>query len=449
MAARLRAILICFLLALPVPGQAQMELPAAEARVLAAELLAAGNAQAAREIAIVLLRQDETDYGMLITLARADRALGRYDTATWAAIRAWETAATDKERYAAARVRAQVLSSAGNRTMAQVWLRRAAQIAPDEERRAIAIRDFRYVKSRNPLSTRLSFGARPSSNINNGSKSDTMVIGGLPFRLGGAARALSGVELSYGIETEYRQRVSETAVLRYGLSVEGRNYILSSEAKRQAPTARAEDFAYGAVELRFGGSFAELIGDGTTHFDLAVGRNWYGGDALSDFVRATVTQDVPLGDRDLLRLSLSGEDQARKDNAIRSSTAVTTRGTWIRRMEGGQLSFGLGWRETMSDSRSVAHSAALASAAYMFAEPVMGMRPTLSVNLEDRDYAGSAFGMARQDQRATLGLSLHFVEIDYFGFAPVLDLTMERNWSNIAIFDTEGLGLSLGVRSVF
>lgn len=448
MLARLAGVAIFILVAVVAPATAQLSLDRAEARALAQTLLAEGQPRAAREIAIGLLREDQTDFGMLLLLARADRAVGRNDTATWAATQAWKQAGTEKQRFAAAMVRAQVLSSQGNRTMAQVWLRRAAEIAPDAAARALAIRDFRYVRWRNPLSVRLSFGARPSSNINNGSKSDRMVIGGLPFTLTGASRALSGMELSYGISASYRKPLAEGRSLRFGLAFDGRAAVLSDAARAQAPDAENADFAYQSVELRFGGSFASGA-EGTTHVDFVLGQNWYGGNDLSRFARANLAQDIALNDTTGLRLSLQLEDQHRLDSATRSSQAVTLRGDWSRALGDGQLGFGLGLRETVSDSVSIAHSAALASASYSLGQPVLGAETTFSLALEARDYEGSAFGTARADRKTVLGVSFLFSEVDYLGFAPVIRLTAERNASNLAIYDTEGLGLSLGIQSVF
>ena len=62
---------------------------------------------------------------------------------------------------AAALAVAQALSSEGARTRAQLWLRRAMQVAPTKRQKALAVRDFRYVRLRNPWSTRLSFSVAP------------------------------------------------------------------------------------------------------------------------------------------------------------------------------------------------------------------------------------------------------------------------------------------------
>jgi hypothetical protein len=137
-------------------------------------------------------------------VARIRRAEGDIDGALEAARRANASADTDDERYAAA-----VELAAGNFVqerglIAQFWLRRAAQVAPTEELREAAIRNFRAVRAQTPWSWSLGFSVVPSSNVNNGSRAETIEIAGLPFVLSGDAQALSGLEATLTGSVRYR-----------------------------------------------------------------------------------------------------------------------------------------------------------------------------------------------------------------------------------------------------
>ena len=133
-----------------------------EMRDLSAKALDAGHPETALELTSALLQRDADDVQALLIRSRAARDSGDFTLARDMAGRAWSLSGTDPEaRYAAALATAQALSSQGKRTRAQIWLRRAAQIAPTEQARQMAVRDFRYVRSRNCWATDLTFGIGP------------------------------------------------------------------------------------------------------------------------------------------------------------------------------------------------------------------------------------------------------------------------------------------------
>ena len=99
------AILALVLAAVPVQLSAQdspQRLSPSEARSFALGLLQQGETQAARALALGLLRKDSRDYIALMVLAEAERSLGRPTQAKFAARRAWRSTEVEKERFAAA-----------------------------------------------------------------------------------------------------------------------------------------------------------------------------------------------------------------------------------------------------------------------------------------------------------------------------------------------------------
>ena len=449
-----RTLVLCAGLVLGAAGGAQADtvtLTPEEMRAAASYALEVHDNRLALSLAGALLQRDPRDGFALIIKSRAARNLGDNATAKRAARAAWRVARSDGDRYAAALVMAQALSSDGQRTWAQLWLRRAAQYAPDERSEALIARDFRYVRSRNPWSMHLTFGVTPSSNINNGSKSDTIVIGGIPFQLSGGAQALSGLEINYGVSTRYRRDMSERLSLHFGGSVEGKAYRLSESARRKAPGLRASDLAYRAAELQFGATLRGARPRNPLDVNLRLGKNFYGGDHLSDYAAAELAKTVTLGKRNRLRFTVSAEEQWRKDRADRSSTALTGQVDWSTRVgQSGLLQLSLGLRDTRSDSGTIAHSAQMAAVDYRFTKPVFGAYLGLSAAYETRDYDQALFGSGpRRDDKLSLGATMFLPDYDYYGFAPEIGLSIVNNHSSETLYETEDIGLTLGFRSTF
>ena len=172
------ALLLGAAAAASVSAQSTTILSPDEARLTAAQYLSAGRAAASAEITNVLIKRDRTDAASLIIHAHSMRTLGRHDAAQAAARDGWRVADTDMERFGAAMAMAMALSSDGHKTRAQIWLRRAGQVAPNAQMKARAARDYRYLRKINPWSVNFSFGITPSDNVNNAPRDNTVVLGG-------------------------------------------------------------------------------------------------------------------------------------------------------------------------------------------------------------------------------------------------------------------------------
>ncbi|MFY0635861.1 MAG: hypothetical protein JXQ91_18775 [Vannielia sp.] len=429
----------------------------AETRQLAAQAVIAGYPAHGLELAEALLALDPRDVAAATTASRAARSLGRYDQAQAFARQAWEAAETEKERYHASVAMAQALASDGKRTRAQFWLRRAAEFAPTETARTAAQRDFTYVRGRNPWRTNVTLSLTPSSNINNGAATDRIEIGGLGFQLSGDAQALSGTELALGASTEYRLRSGRRTILRFGGSIEAKRYWLSGDAKEQAPTADADDYAYTSAELSFGVMRAPkprkpgAKGPAFGLFDaeLAIGKSWYGGDPLLTYTRARVGQSFRLAPRTTGWAAALGEWQDRIDNPRNSLTSTELQLGVSHRFDAGRLTVIASAKDVQSDSTLTAHSATQLTAAYQLAKPVFTAQTTLSAAFEHRDYDGSLFGEERRDDRARLGVKFFFFEADYYGFAPEVGVSWEQNTSTVDLYSTETFGITFGLKSTF
>jgi tetratricopeptide (TPR) repeat protein len=432
-------------------------LDAPNLRRVAFEAVQAGFAQDALEITDALLVRDPADSTALAIRSRALRALGRYPEAISDARAAWRSADTDQGRFGAAMAMAQAQSSAGNRTIAQLWLRRAANNAPNERALALARRDFGYVRSRNPWRFVLDFSAAPSSNVNNGSRQDRLSVVGLPifFDIPPESQALSGLQYGLGLTTTYRfspTGPNRQTSLKFGALVQA--VTLSPAAKEEAPAARASD--YTLTTLEFGANHSRALdAEGRTMLNLTgtFGHNWYAGNALSDYVRLDTTLTRAVGPNGTLTYGLSADHVRRIDRPLQSSHRIEV-------STGYQMGIGAGREDTLSfelkgiavgsSSAEVRNTAVALEIGWKKAAPIAGIELAAGLTLEQRVFADSRYAVGgREDTKLSANVQMTFTQIEYFGFSPVLSIQATRNRSNAALYDSETAGVTLGIASTF
>lgn len=417
-------------------------------RRMAVAAEAAGADETAAAYAEALLARDPADVTARVIAARMARAAGDLRAARAHARAAWAAAATPGQRYLAAMTRAQALAASGNRIVALLWLRRAADLAPDPVARRIAIEDFGYVRARNRLTIDLAFSAAPSSNVNNGSRHDTILLFGQPFLLSPAARALAGGVVEGSIAVAWRLAEHERARTDLRLMALSRSVWISDPAGTGVDPGA---FAYSAAEAgvvhrrRPAGGAVQLT------FGATVGHNRHGGAPLSDYLRLEAGWDRPLAGGRHAILGIGAEHQWRHDDPRRDATVLSLRGGIVQRLASGdRLRLDAALRGTLSGAPEVGHAAAHLRLTWEKARPLAGMRVELGVGIEGRDYGRVPLAPAgRQDLRLDAALSVTFARATVMGFAPVLDLRASRQISSAPLYDGFDLGLGLGVRSVF
>ncbi len=456
-----RIALVALGLAMAQGPAAAQDLTPAQMRTLGFDLLSAGETGRALAVADALLVRDRQDAVALILRARVLRDLGRDAEARHAARQAWGAADSPSDRFGAALTRAQVLSSSGNRTAAQIWLRRAVEEAPSPAARAAAMRDFRYVRGRNPLRLSFSFGIAPSSNVNNGSKHDEIEGFGMFGALSPDAQALSGWAAQAAAGARLRLAGDERRSTWLRLSATRREVRLSSAAVAKLDKWIADqaamgvavnprrNFDFGAVEV--GINHIAGFRTGAVTLGATLGHNWFGGEDMSDYVKLDLAGERGLDARRAVYGEVSAERQWRRDSPFRDADLVTVEGGLVQALAGGdRLRLGFGGRHVSSFSPDVRHEAVLARLTWEMAEPLAGVRLEASVSAERRRYDASLLAPAgRRDLRLDAGVLLTFERLDYMGFAPTLDLRASRFRSNVRIHDGRDLGLTLGFRSVF
>lgn len=442
-------------LALPAwPDSQGLQLAPEQMRATAWMALRGGDPQNALRFSEALLARDPNDRTALLINSRAARDLGQYDRAKASARTAWALAEDDEQKYASSLVMAQALSSNGQRTQAQWWLRRAAQHAPTEAAERKAIDDFRYVRLRNPWSMQLSLSITPLSNINNGSSARNPFLNyfyGLPveLELKDAALALSGVEYALGVGTRYRFIETATRAHDVIFTADLRQYSLSNEAKAIAPTAKGSDFAFATYSLGYGQRGLNFDRRGEYRLGIDAGQSWYGGDEYTRFLRLTTGQSYRLASGDKIGLRLAGERQF----GITTSDSDTLRAdfSYTTRLAGGATLWTNATLATASSPTAADEFDEIGLRAMVtFAKPLAGATVQLGLWARNRSYDFSPYSPdGRSDDRFQADLTMTFNKIDYYGFNPTMQISAARTNSNIALYEANRLGVNFGIQSAF
>ncbi|MGR3503328.1 hypothetical protein [Pseudaestuariivita sp.] len=436
-----------------MPASAEtVTLTPSEMRAAAARSVLEGRADQAAGLAEALIARDANDIDAWLVLSRARRDLGQHAQALEAGREAWRLAETRPHRHAAALAQAQALSSQGQRTRAQLWLRRAVEAAPTPQARATAIRDFRYLRARNPWSTTLSFSIAPSDNVNGGSASATSELFGLPlaFALEGSARALPGTEATAGIRGRYRWQNTGAVQVDLLYAAQQSRVWLSDTARDRAPDADARDFD--TAELGFGLRLSGTAADGRSAWSVTgeAQRFWYGGTPYVNSVKLTATGRTALGPRTLLAGSLGHEWQA--GLGTRPDAGITrARMTLARALPGGaRLSWSLGWEESAADADYLTYTRRDTGLRLALGAPVLGMDVSFGVTAAEKRHDQSALtGGARVETTFGGDVTLVFREADFLGFVPALRLETQRTDGTIDLLDGAETGFGLSLQSAF
>ncbi len=460
------AALLC-LAAGPVLAEATVTMAPDTVRHEMRQALTRGDAQTAWHLAQALIGAGVHRYDALITLAAAERRLGRPAAARQAARQAAALASTPKQKFETALLRAYSAEddSAAGALVAQFWTRRAIQLAPMEAHRAAAIGELGRMRSAAPLHLQFSLTAAPSSNVNNGSRETHITVptdlGGGLWQLAPQARALSGFVAEAGISGRYRLAQGSTSATHLRFAAQRREVRLSSDSRARIEAWRQQQIAFGLTpppepNYNYGALEAGLVHSwrqGSNRYSLGatLGHAWFGGADLGDYLRLEASGDTALDRATTLFAGLNAERHWRNRGAGQDSDSLALQTGVQRQIRSGDvLRFALSGRSVRSSDVNQRHRAVGLRLGWEKATPVAGLRLAASLGAEARRYDPSALAPAgRRDLRLDAGLSLEFERMDYMGFVPVLSLSASKVSSNLALHDGRDTGVSFGFRSRF
>ncbi len=441
------------------PADQPIKLSPEDMRVAAFLSLENGQMIQAYSFSEALLQRNPNDRDALLIHSRAARNIGKFEEAKASAKQAWKLAENDEHRYSSSMLMAQALASNEQHTWSQLWLRRAVQHAPNEALEQRAIRDFRYVRARNPWLTRISFSITPDSNINNGSSERSSflnyelseVLYGQPveYQLGGSSLALSGIEYAFGLTTRYRLVETDTRAHDVIFSTDIRHYTLSSEAKSLAPGAEGNDFAFASYTLGYGHRGLNFENRGEYRVSADLGQSWYGGDEYARFGRLSVGQTYQLEGGRKVNARIAGERQI----GITRSDSDTLRGDLSYSFllpSGSHLWTNATGAVATSNARVDEFTEIGLRAQITFAKPLFGATAQLGIWARKRDYDFSPHSAdGREDDRVQVDFTLIFNKFDYYGFNPTMRVSASKTDSNIGLYEAQRFGVNFGIQSAF
>ena len=442
----------------PMARGEPMVLDATAMRQLADKAIDAGFGADALDILDALLLRDPADATALILRSQALRLLGRYDEAESSARAGYAAADSDPGRFGAAMVLAQALSLQDRRIAAQLWLRRAAQDAPNDRLRAVAERDFELVRAATPLTLSFALSLTPSSNVNNGARDPVFELpGGYICPIGclgeatGAALALSGLQGAVGAGAQYRWHDSQSAQGVISTTLSHGFVVLSSEAKALAPSSTSADFA--VTSLDFGLSESRYSAGSGAIYRLALntGRVWYGGTPLSDYAAAELSLTLPVSESLSLNGAVSRQVQASAVSGdLSGRLSDGSFGAQLRLAAGDMIGAEFSVGNTQAPSAFSENQRQSVSLRWRAGQSIWGLGLSAVARLSALRYDTSLYSFdGRRDLGANLSLSAAVEALDYMGFVPVITLEADRNWSDNGLYDSETFGVGIGVTSKF
>ncbi|WP_411642657.1 surface lipoprotein assembly modifier [Loktanella agnita] len=431
-------------------AQTSVDIPVADARVIATRALMAGDLELALQIARVLLARDPDDRVALVVLAAAAPRLDDPAEGRRAGVRAWRLSETDAQKYEAARLTALAAAAEERFTLATFWLRRALTVTPNDAEQERTLQDARAVTRRNPWSTNLIFSLVPSNNVNGGASEDE--TGSLS--LSRDAQALAGVRATLGFSTAYRLHETRTdrssVSLRYQLSRVALEDAGEPRAEGSDDKIRNEDFATDYFALSF--DHMHAFENGTLGVNLSFGSFAYGLEPHYDFKRIGLSRALSLSDATTLQLSVQREIQDYESTGIRE-TRRTTLGTALayRRENGDRITGSLSRLRSDSFSNNHTFEEWTLQGSYSWSQPIGPISLSINAGLKYADYPEYFFfgDIGREDKTFLYGANIGLPDVSYAGFSPMLQLSGNIAESTVNRFTRDGFSMGFVLNSTF
>jgi tetratricopeptide (TPR) repeat protein len=291
------------------------------------------------------------------------------------------------------------------------------------------------LRAQRPFGASLTIAVAPDSNINHSTSLDTLgtVLG--DFQIDKGAKAKSGTGLQLNAQAFRRFAVSDDASL----------LVRASGLANLYAHSRFNDVI---VDLALG---PELIfGHDRLQLELGATQRWFGQRPYVRSARLAGTFSHPLGARSLLRLSGTASLIDNQLNELEDG-----KGYWGRLQIERALTSTTGVAASLAIDRQALKDAGYATKGWRAG--LTGWRDlgriTFTATAEfGRLHADKRlwlFPDRREDHYARYSLGASFRQLQFAGFAPLLQFSVERNRSNIAFYDYRRARTEIGVDRAF
>lgn len=444
------------------PAQAQtaaapMTLPASAMQQVGLQAVEQGRPDLALQIAEALIAADATDTFAYYLKATALFRLNRLPEAQQAAKLSYRYSESPEQSYQAARLTALAAYNSQHYGTAQWWLRRAAQYAPEEARRARSIAEFNSVRAKNPLSVDLSFSIVPSDNVNNGSSGSFNIIDGVPYvgTLSPDALALPGWITEASADLQYRLSETDSGSSFVGLYVFAQNITLSDSAKADLGDYPAPDLGAQRAEVSLRHTFAKTGGVQSLTVAGILGVQQEGGVEEQTYGRLRLGYARALDASSLFNIAVAAEQREAVRRQDFGDKIYTLRGSYARALKSADVAtatlFASQFLSAYDGQSSVTFGG---DVSYDIARDFGPVNLTLAAGAYVSQFDGYTLASievpgGRQDSTGYVQIQMLFPDAEYSGFAPVLTLQRKVTSSNVSRFDSKETSFSLGVQSTF
>ena len=337
--------------------------------------------------------------------------------------------------------------------LAQFWLRRSLDVAPDAAALAASGRDLGLVRNRTPWRLAFDVEAGPSDNLNGGADSAVFRIGDFVLGdLSNGAQALSGARVSLRIAAERALPGSDRA--QTVLTLSGETVVNEIDASSRVAAGRVTSGDLNRSRLAFGLRRDLRLGAAGLPLSLSIeaGQNWAGGAVLGPTLALGAEGMIWKGDG--ASIWLGGSVERSWEGANSGADLYEMSLTGQRFFGTTRASLGVTLEAARSGFQNSTYDAARISLKVSPEWQLAGAAVSFGATAGLRDYDSFTLGFAnvtdgREDKSLGMSMDLSFEDLSVMGFAPVLSLRHGKTHSNISRYQTTTTGVSLAISSVF
>lgn len=288
----------------------------------------------------------------------------------------------------------------------------------------------------------------PSSNVNDGSESGVIWLGGLPFQLSGLEQALPGYLAEASIFSSYR--IAETSGRKYELLFDfySSKIWIDGRSELNPEELHDTDFDLNSTAIGTRISFKNAAPH-QIQLLMSIGRNWRGGEIFSNWyeVSSSISHSKNHSNS---RATLSYRVNDRVDFDFKNSNGVRLSfDLESDRSSSFKAHYGL-FAEFLSSHSSLIHSTAYGLSAGINILDAKYINWGAGVVFENRSYdkwSVGAFG--RNDLSVSMRADIEFKKMQHLGFSPVLEIEYRNVNSSVSAFDKSSATVGMSIASRF
>ena len=265
---------------------------------------------------------------------------------------------------------------------------------------------------------------------------ETVLIGGVPFRLSEDARSSSGMGEFFSAGASYSPKLTETL----------RGVLGASTAAKLYRGSRWDD-----ITASGDAGISRLLAAGSVSGGVRLGRRWIGGEADQRSVGPWGRARWRITNATRLEVDLSAGYRRHDSRRERDGWRLVARPRIVHALDGRTSIEAESLFELVEakEAHHASHMIGLGLSATRAFEGGLSITVDASANVLRHDAPDPLFGTRRVDRNARVGARVLHRSLRHRGFAPYIGYSFERNRSNIPIHEFRIQGVLLGVSRRF